>query len=136
MKAIFLIPLFTALLFVSCEKENSEPVEPFDPHPSTLHSGFLKGTVSDSVTNAPVSGYVVRFGVNQGMDTLGADGTYFVPYQWYTGGYANPYGNSHPDHITLVLLDLSGNDATHLIKWDQGLMSFSDGDTMTADYLY
>lgn len=71
------------LVFVSCKKEEPAPYEPQQSNSTVdTHYAYFKGTVTDSATGLPVTGYNIQVnGPGDSRDTL-IDGTYDLTVLW------------------------------------------------------
>lgn len=129
MKAIFSILLFAALVVVSCKKETVQPENSGYEYTTIPHHVYVYGKIKDSL-DQPAAGYTVT--TYNEVDTVKPDGSYFIKYTWFEGGYANPGSGAY--YVTMGLTDPSGNHVTNLSKFKPlyGL----DNDTLKISFLF
>lgn len=122
--------LIISLLFIllsSCKKEEPVPTSYSNEYWIVEHYAYFKGTVSDSATGLPITGYNIQVsGPEPNSDTL-TDGTYSLYFFWFEGKMSY----SKPSILAVRLLDSTNNfietmffDGTTLIE----------NDTITVDF--
>jgi hypothetical protein len=127
MKNLYLT-ILSLVLLISCQKEEPVPVQE-ESQGINYHYAYFKGTVHDSLTGAPITGYTIQFnGPGDSQDTL-ADGV-FNPLEvfWWNAHYSYP----KPTTVQVVLLDSSG--WVDVISFDGNLLV--EDDTVTVNLLW
>lgn len=127
-KSIFASFLVIFVLF-SCKKEELTPTDPEDGCIScvTSHYAYFKGTVTDSLTGDPITGYNIYMdGPQAATDSL-IDGSYLLYALWFEGkySYAKPFAPR------IILIDSANNwvkemtfDGSQLIENDTIIVDF------------
>lgn len=127
MKTLFLTTLALFALLTSCDKEDVQP-QPEEPgNTISQHYAYIKGTFTDSLTGAPITGYDIELlGPIGYRDTL-ADGTYDLTVYWFYSKYSFP----KPTNVEIMMID-ANHDIVKYVNFDGNLLI--EDDTVVVDF--
>ncbi len=126
-KSIFASFLVIFVLF-SCEKDVVTPPADDDCISCvTSHYAYFKGTVTDSLTGDPISGYNIYIDGPQAHSDSLIDGSYSLFAFWFEGKYSY----AKPSAPRIILMDSANNwlkemtfDGSQLIENDTIVVNF------------
>ena len=125
-KSIFASFLVVFVLF-SCEKDDVTPTEDDTSSTVTPHYAYFKGTVTDSLTGDPITGYKLLMNGPRDTTAYLVDGSYLLYAYWFEGKFSY-YKPLAPE---VILIDSANNwvkemtfDGSQLIENDTIIVNF------------